>query len=163
MPVAESALMEKLVALTKRRGFIFQSSEIYGGVADYQALLDRIPYARFLGVAVEGVSEPGVLIRLRFAQHIVGNPALPAIHGGVIGAFLEFAAILELVRQGEGDRLAKPIDLTIDYLRSARPVDAFARATITKHGRRVANVRVEAWQGEEVRLVAAAHGHFLLP
>ena len=85
-----------------------------------------------------------------------------AIHGGVIGAFLEFAAILELVRQGEGERLPKPIDLTIDYLRSARGVDAFARATITKHGRRVANVRVEAWQQSEERL-AAAHGHFLLP
>src|SRR4249919_1148069 len=27
-----SALMEKLVALCRRRGFIFQSSEIYGGI-----------------------------------------------------------------------------------------------------------------------------------
>ncbi len=32
MPVEPSALMEKLVALTKRRGFLFQSSEIYGGL-----------------------------------------------------------------------------------------------------------------------------------
>jgi glycyl-tRNA synthetase len=32
MPVEASALMEKLSALTKRRGFIFQSSELYGGV-----------------------------------------------------------------------------------------------------------------------------------
>ncbi len=32
MAVAENTLMEKLVALTKRRGFIFQSSELYGGV-----------------------------------------------------------------------------------------------------------------------------------
>jgi glycyl-tRNA synthetase len=32
MPVESSQLMEKLVALTKRRGFIFQSSEIYGGI-----------------------------------------------------------------------------------------------------------------------------------
>jgi glycyl-tRNA synthetase len=32
MPVESSQLMEKLVALTKRRGFIFQSSELYGGV-----------------------------------------------------------------------------------------------------------------------------------
>jgi glycyl-tRNA synthetase len=29
---AESALMNRLVALCKRRGFIFQSSEIYGGI-----------------------------------------------------------------------------------------------------------------------------------
>jgi len=102
------------------------------------------------------------VIRLGFDRRIVGNASLPAIHGGVIGAFLEFAAILELVRQGEGERLPKPIDLTIDYLRSAGPRDAFARATITKRGRRVANVRVEAWQDAD-RLVAAAHGHFLLP
>ncbi|MEO6950735.1 MAG: glycine--tRNA ligase [Polyangia bacterium] len=32
MPVEQSQLMEKLVSLTKRRGFIFQSSELYGGV-----------------------------------------------------------------------------------------------------------------------------------
>src|SRR5207253_3179479 len=32
MPVEPSQLMEKLTALCKRRGFIFQSSEIYGGI-----------------------------------------------------------------------------------------------------------------------------------
>src|SRR5881296_2921873 len=29
---AQNNLMEKIVALSKRRGFIFQSSEIYGGI-----------------------------------------------------------------------------------------------------------------------------------
>jgi uncharacterized protein (TIGR00369 family) len=134
-----------------------------GTVAEYQALLDRIPYARFLGIAVEEVGDPGIVLRLRFADQLVGNPNLPAVHGGVVGAFLEFAAILELVRQGESERLPKPIDLTIDYLRPARSADAFARATIAKHGRRVANVRVDAWQESAARLVATAHGHFLVP
>jgi len=32
MPDSNNSLMEKLVALCKRRGFIFQSSEIYGGI-----------------------------------------------------------------------------------------------------------------------------------
>ncbi len=31
-PVADTALMDKLVSLCKRRGFVFQSSEIYGGL-----------------------------------------------------------------------------------------------------------------------------------
>src|SRR3989338_6011045 len=31
--MAENDLMDKIVALCKRRGFIFQSSEIYGGLA----------------------------------------------------------------------------------------------------------------------------------
>ncbi|HEX2748430.1 MAG TPA: glycine--tRNA ligase, partial [Verrucomicrobiales bacterium] len=40
-PVKETPLMEKIVSLCKRRGFIFQSSEIYGGcggVWDYGPL-----------------------------------------------------------------------------------------------------------------------------
>jgi glycyl-tRNA synthetase len=32
MPVAQEQLMEKLVALARRRGFLFQSSELYGGL-----------------------------------------------------------------------------------------------------------------------------------
>ena len=31
-PAAEPAIMEKIVALCKQRGFVFQSSEIYGGI-----------------------------------------------------------------------------------------------------------------------------------
>ena len=135
-----------------------------GTAADYHELVERTPYARFLGLSIDSIDAHGrLLTRLRFAQAIVGNPNLPAIHGGVIGAFLEMAAIFQLVREGEGDRLPKPINFTVEYLRSAGPRDAFAQATITKHGRRVANVRVQAWQDDAERLIAAAHGHFLIP
>ncbi len=135
-----------------------------GTAADYQALMERIPYARWLGLSIDSIDEDGRLVtKLRFDRAIVGNPNLPAIHGGVIGAFLETAAIFQLVREGEGDRLPKPINFTVEYLRTAGPRDSFAQATITKHGRRVANVSVAAWQDERNRPVAAAHGHFLMP
>ena len=135
-----------------------------GSVSGYQSLIDRIPYARLLGLSIDSVDARGrVISKLRFDPAIVGNPNLPAVHGGVIGAFLEMAAIFQLVRDGEGDHFPKPINLTVDYLRSAGPRDTFAAATITKHGRRVANVRVEAWQQNPDRPIAAAHGHFLMP
>jgi acyl-coenzyme A thioesterase PaaI-like protein len=135
-----------------------------GTVAGYQALVERMPYARLLGLSIDSIDKHGqVVTRLRFDPRVVGNPNLPAIHGGVIGAFLEMAAIFQLVREGEGDRLPKPINLTVEYLRSAGPRDSYARATITKHGRRVANVRVQAWQSDPNRPVAVAHGHFLMP
>jgi uncharacterized protein (TIGR00369 family) len=135
-----------------------------GTVADYQKFLELIPYAKFLGLSIDSIDERGrVVTRMRFDKGIVGNPNLPAVHGGVIGAFLEMAAIIQLVREGEGDHLPKPINLTVDYLRSARAHDTLAHATITKHGRRVANVRVEAWQDDSEKPVAAAHGHFLMP
>ncbi len=136
----------------------------HGTVADYQRFLERIPYARFLGLSIDSIDERDrVVMRMKFDRGIVGNPNLPAVHGGVIGAFLEVAAIIQLVKEGEGDRLPKPINLTIDYLRKAGPLDTLARAIITKHGRRVANVRVEAWQDDPEKPVAAAHGHFLMP
>ncbi|WP_290818359.1 PaaI family thioesterase [Ferrovibrio sp.] len=84
------------------------------------------------------------------------------MHGGVVGALLESAAIVQLIWSADADRIPKIIDLQVDYLRSARPVETFARAIITKHGRRVANVRAEAWQDDPARPVAAAHAHFLL-
>ena len=134
-----------------------------GTIEAFQAGVDRIPYARFLGIQVVSLGEYRLLLKLPFDDKLVGNPMLPAIHGGVLGAFLEIVAILQLVKEEEGDGLPKPVNLTVDYLRSAGPRDLYGRATITKRGRRVANVRVEAWQEDPERPVAAAHGHFLMP
>lgn len=134
-----------------------------------QAMLARVPYARFLGIRAELAGDEMTAI-LPFAPHLIGNPALPAIHGGVLGAFMELTALAQLtvaqeIGAASGERLArqpKPIDVTVEYLRSGRPVDTFARAHITRMGRRIANVRVEAWQSSRAAPIAALHGHFLL-
>ncbi|GGD19983.1 PaaI family thioesterase [Pyruvatibacter mobilis] len=128
---------------------------------DVNAVLDKLPYVKFLGISFEQPS--GDLIgKLTFKQELIGNPALPALHGGVIGGFLETVAIVQVARDSKIRVLPKTIDITIDYLRSGRPMDTYARATITKHGRRVANVQVIAWQDDPEKPIAAAHGHFLL-
>jgi acyl-coenzyme A thioesterase PaaI-like protein len=128
---------------------------------DIAAHLAEIPYARFIGMGVERKGHELTFV-LPFATHLIGNPFLPALHGGAIGSFLETAAILELMWDVGPERLPKPIDISIDYLRSGKPVDTYARATITKRGRRVANVRAEAWQDERARPIATLHGHFLI-
>lgn len=128
---------------------------------DMAALLDRIPYARFMGIEVDRKGNELTIV-LPFQEHLIGNVALPALHGGTIGAFLEFTAAIQLLFDTESERLPKTVDISIDYLRSGRPVTTYARAIITKHGRRVANVRAEAWQEDRSRLIATAHGHFLL-
>ncbi len=124
-------------------------------------VLDAIPYARFLGVQVERAE--GVLhCVLPFREEIIGNVMLPAIHGGVIGAFLELTALLRLVDESGTGRVAKPINFAIDYLRSAGPATTRARADIFKLGRRVAVVHVVAWQDDPSRPVASGNGKFLL-
>jgi uncharacterized protein (TIGR00369 family) len=129
-------------------------------------MLARVPYARFLGIRAELAGDEMTAV-LPYSRHLIGNPMLPAIHGGVLGAFMEMTALaqLSIAQDAGGERLArqpKPIDVTVEYLRSGRPVDTFARAQITRMGRRIANVRVEAWQSVRAAPIAALHGHFLL-
>jgi uncharacterized protein (TIGR00369 family) len=128
---------------------------------DYQGLIDVIPYARFLGLAVDKVGDE-LITTMRYAEHLIGNPALPALHGGTMGALLESAAIFELLWRAETIVLPKTITVTIDYLRSGAPVDTHARGIVTRHGRRVTNVRMEAWQTDRATPVATAHAIFLV-
>jgi len=124
-------------------------------------ILTAIPYARFLGV--EEARRDGVLeLVLPFRDEIIGNVRLPAVHGGVLGAFLELTALLRLIDESGTDRVPKPITFSVDYLRSAGPSTTRARAEIFKLGRRIANVHVIAWQDDRARPVAAGNGKFLL-
>lgn len=124
-------------------------------------LVEAVPYARSMGISVITV-EGELLGRLSFGEHLIGNPMLPALHGGVIGALLESTAIFQLMWETEAILLPKTITLTVDYLRSGRAQDTFARGILTRQGRRVANVRVEAWQDDRSRPIAVASAHFLL-
>jgi uncharacterized protein (TIGR00369 family) len=126
-----------------------------------QAMLERIPYARFLGVRAELAGDEMTMI-LPFGQHIIGNPVLPAIHGGVLGAFMEMTALAQLsVKCGE-ERQPRVIDVSVEYLRSGRSLTTYARADIKKVGRRIANVHVEAWQEQRAQPIAALRAHFLV-
>ncbi|HUT51135.1 MAG TPA: PaaI family thioesterase [Alphaproteobacteria bacterium] len=128
---------------------------------NFQGLVDNIPYHAYLGIRVH--EENGALIAvLPGNEKIIGNPALPAIHGGVIGAFLETTAILHLMWSGQTLHVPKTITVTVDYMRSAAVIDTYAKATITKLGSRVANVRARAWQDDPERPVAAVNANFLI-
>jgi uncharacterized protein (TIGR00369 family) len=132
------------------------------GVApDVNALVEAVPYCAFLGVAAR-VVDGRLVLEMPFAQKLIGNPVLPAIHGGVIGSLLETAAIVQTVWETRAARLPKPVDITIDYLRTGRPVTSFARATLARQGRRVVNVHASMWQDDEAKPVAALRGHFLI-
>lgn len=126
-----------------------------------QKMLDRMSYSQYLGVECEQDGDV-VTATMRFDPKLIGNPSLPALHGGTIGAFLESTALLQLSAQFGQNRPPKPIGLTINYLRSGRPVDTYARCRITKEGRRVVSVMVEAWQDNPEKPIASAYGHFLL-
>ena len=135
---------------------------------------------QFLGIQFERRGDELTAV-LPFKEDLIGNPLLPALHGGATAAFLEVTAIISLSWVGlwadmesgalETEdltretlpRLPKTIDFTVDYLRSGLPRDAYARARVIRSGRRYASVHVETWQDNRSRLFAAATGHFLMP
>ncbi|MFP5479833.1 MAG: PaaI family thioesterase [Alphaproteobacteria bacterium] len=140
-----------------------------------RALVDAVPYIGFLGIQFDRRGDELTAV-LPYHDDLIGNPMLPALHGGATAGFLEIAAMIELSwstlwegveAQGavpEGPlRLPKTIDFTVDYLRPGLPRDAYARARVNRSGRRYASVHVEAWQDNRARLFAQATGHFLMP
>ncbi|WP_321829602.1 PaaI family thioesterase [Thalassovita sp.] len=148
--------------------------------AALNALVDSIPYIKFLGIEFDRRGDELTAI-MPFKDELIGNPFLPALHGGATAAFLEMTAIIglswatlwediesgrleaEALVAGKMPPLPKTIDFTVDYLRSGLPRDAYARAQINRSGRRYGSVHVEAWQDNRARPYAQATGHFLMP
>jgi len=124
-------------------------------------LLITLPYARFLGLT--GEQDGDVLtVTMPFADKLIGNPLLPALHGGSTAAMLELTAVAQVALLYPRLKLPRPINVTVAYLRSGRPVNVRARARISKAGRRVAHVQAEAWQEDEAQPIATLSAHFLV-
>jgi acyl-coenzyme A thioesterase PaaI-like protein len=141
------------------------------------AYVDSIPFFKYLGITFErkGDELTGILT---YQPKLIGNAMVSRLHGGGTSAFLESTATITLgwktiwdaMEAGELDPqdgklppLPKTISITTDYLRPGLPRDAYARATITRAGRRYASVQVEAWQDHRDTLFAQSTLHFLMP
>jgi len=121
------------------------------------------PYARAMGMEIDHIEDGVPIIGMDFADRTMGRPGF--LHGGAIGGLLEMAGYAalraELERQGNDARM-KPVNINIEYLRGGMSERTYARGEVLRAGRRVANVRVEAWQGDREKLVASSWMNFLL-
>lgn len=152
---------------------------------DLKPLIGMVPYFRWLGLRAEwreknhdgkhggnhgGKQDGGkegeqgseIITILPFQDMLIGNPMLPALHGGVTGALLESAAMVSLIGTMKQPNLPRIINFTVEYLRPGRPEDCFATGIVTKQGRRVATVRAMAWQRDREKLFATASAHFMM-
>ncbi len=128
---------------------------------DPDAVLKSIPFAAFLGVRLDLAGDE-LTAHLPFAPHLIGNPLIPALHGGVIGAFMEITAMAQLTLHGKFDHVPKPIDVNVQYLRAGKPLDTYARAVVNRVGRTIASVEVAAWQENRHGPIATLQAHFLI-
>ena len=99
--------------------------------------------------------------KLAFSEQNIGNNIVPALHGGLIGGFLESAAISFLMLNNNLEQIPKIVDFSLDYLRPGKPEETYARCVLTRQGRRVVNVSAQAWQKDIDSPIAVARAHFL--
>ncbi|MDB5981255.1 MAG: thioesterase [Pseudomonas sp.] len=126
---------------------------------NYEALFELIPYARLIGIECSREND-ALIFRLPADKDNIGNPLLPAIHGGVIAGFMELAAAMHLLIATGSGSVPKIIDFSVDYLRAGLFRDTYARCQVWRQGRRVANVSVTAWQTSADEPIATARAHF---
>lgn len=114
------------------------------------------PIANWLAFSVS--DRDPIEFRLRFDEKHIGNPAIRALHGGVIASFLNLA--MQCSAHALTGKTPRPSSLSIDYLSSSRPDDMFARVSLLRQGRRLVFMEANGWQAEGSRHVAAARATF---
>ena len=115
-------------------------------------LIRHPPFHTWLGVAAVEAAPGRCVLRLPPNPDFVGNPFIPAVHGGILAALVDLAGGAALFVEL---RFPTPtIDMRVDYLRPAIAGKALlADARVKSLGKTVAFVDVDVTD-EDGRLVA---------
>ena len=109
-------------------------------------LLD-LPFHRANGIEVLSATEEGARTRWPYDESLVGNPELPAVHGGVISALADLTGAAPFV--GSLGRYTPTVDLRVDYLTHAGEADLEAVAEVRRRGDSVGVAHVVVESGGE--------------
>ncbi len=125
-------------------------------MSDPVALLDGLirnpPFHHWLGVTATDAAPGRCVLRLPPNPDFVGNPFVPAVHGGIVAALVDLAGGAALFVELQFP--TPTIDMRVDYLRPAIAGKALlAEARVKSLGRTVAFVDVDVTD-EDGRLVA---------
>lgn len=116
------------------------------------ALIRIPPFHHWLGVRAVACGPGRAVLRIPPNPDFVGNPLIPAIHGGIVAALVDLAGGAALYVDLQFP--TPTIDMRVDYLKPALAGKALvAEAVVKQRGRTVAFVDVDV-RDEDGRLVA---------
>ncbi|MDF7676534.1 PaaI family thioesterase [Neisseriaceae bacterium ESL0693] len=118
-----------------------------------------MPYSFAIGLQIGTDQQNRYLFRLPFQEQNIGNPFLPALHGGLMGGFLQSCMILYLHHHAPEISQPQLIDFSIDYLRSGHALDCYAQCQLIRQGSRIINIQASMWQDNELKPIATARAH----
>jgi uncharacterized protein (TIGR00369 family) len=105
--------------------------------------IERAPFSALLGLHIESRASGSAVVRMPFATALLndGGPQAP-IHGGAIASLADVAACAAVWSIDATTRSAT-ISMTVNYTGMASQSALVARATVRRHGKRLASVNVE--------------------
>lgn len=120
------------------------------------------PYAQTMGFEEQRDTDGRLVIAMPYSDGVRGRPGF--VHGGALAGLLETIAYATLSEAlGEDDRpVIKPVNVTATYMRGAVEMTTYARATIERLGKRIANIEAIAWQDDIKKPVAMAQINVML-
>lgn len=122
-----------------------------------------IPFNRWLGLRCLEILPGKVRVELPFREELIGNPEIPALHGGALSATLDTTGGLSVWSLARPMDRVSTIDLRIDYLRPGRSAPIVATAEVVRLGNQVGVSQLRAFhEGWEDKPVAAGMGVYSL-
>jgi uncharacterized protein (TIGR00369 family) len=123
-----------------------------------------IPFNKWLGMKVEHMERGRVTISIPSRPEIVGDPTVPALHGGVIGAVADATGGIALwtMLENPATRIST-VDMRVDYLRPGKPEKLFAEAHVIRSGGRLGWSDVRLYHaGKEADTIATARAVYAI-
>ncbi len=119
---------------------------------NYDALIAfferSIPFNAHLGMKVDHLEAGHCVLRIPFAEHLVGDSRRPALHGGVVSTLADTAGGLAVFSKFPwGEARVSTVDLRVDYLRPGLAEDVLCEATVLRLGNKVAVTHMVIKQG----------------
>jgi uncharacterized protein (TIGR00369 family) len=129
-----------------------------------KVFLGAVPHNAALGIELLDFDRRGsAVMRLPYAEHLVGHPETGVLHGGAITSLVDATCGAAVFGRLDPPRPIATLDLRIDYLGPAQPPrDVVCRAQCTKVTRHVAFVTATAYHDDERKPIASAAATFMV-
>jgi uncharacterized protein (TIGR00369 family) len=126
---------------------------------DVRKFMDMVPFNKVLGLRIDELGDGFCKMSVPFRDELIGDPARPALHGGVLSAVIDTCGGAAIWTQCEKGDVLSTVDLRVDYLRPGQPREFVVEGRVLRLGNRVGVAEMIAYHpGAEGKPIASGKG-----
>jgi acyl-CoA thioesterase len=136
------ALRSSLSRSSREKAIVIEDDSL--SVAQLQQLraaLDRVPFAKLLGIELVTASRGTATLRLAITDHL--RQIHGVMHGGATASLIDTATAFAIVPLMEPEERFSTVDLMVNYLRPLKQGTATAQARVIRIGKRLITVAAD--------------------